>query len=201
MNYSSFINSKKEIEPLCYKGLNYRQRRVLSAKASGIYMQHHHIIPKSSQKVVDNSNNNLVALTPTDHIIAHVLLYNEDKTNMKNYRTIFLMSKNLDDLDAINSNRKIIDKFYEEKQASKLSIEELKARIKKWSKKAAKKYYENNKEEINAKSRLVYSENIEKHREAAKERVRKYRQNLKVNREKERIRKQKYRQKLKEQQQ
>jgi hypothetical protein len=179
MNYSSFINSKKEIEPLCYKGLNYRQRRVLSAKASGIYMQHHHIIPKSSQKVVDNSNNNLVALTPTDHIIAHVLLYNEDKTNMKNYRTIFLMSKNLVDLDAIKSNRKIIDQFHEEREASKLSIEEINARIKKWSKKATKKYYENNKEKINAKSRLVYAENIEKHREAAKKRVRKYRQKLK----------------------
>jgi len=190
MNYSSFINSKKEREPLCYKGLNYRQRRFLSAKASGVYMEHHHITPRSSQKVVDNSSNNLVALTPTDHIIAHVLLYNEDKTNMKNYKTIFLMSKHLDDLDAINSNRKIIDQFYEEKKASELSIEELNARIKKEGKKASKKHYENNKEkikenhklnakEINAKRRLVYAENIEKHREAVKARMKKHRQKLK----------------------
>ena len=45
--------------------------------------------------------------------------------------------------------------------------------------KAAQKHYENNKEAINEKRRIKYSENIQKEREAAKERMKKYRQKLK----------------------
>ena len=44
---------------------------------------------------------------------------------------------------------------------------------------ASKKHYENNKEEINAKRRLVYSENIEKQREIARAKMKKHRQKLK----------------------
>jgi hypothetical protein len=45
--------------------------------------------------------------------------------------------------------------------------------------KSSKKHYENNKEEINARRRSLYVENIVKNREAVKERVRKHRQKLK----------------------
>ena len=66
------------------------------------------------------------------------------------------------------------------------------------NKKATQKYYENNKEEINEKRRLIYAKNVEKMNE--KQRL-KYAKNKEAKREAAKERMKKYRQKLKEQQQ
>ena len=200
MNYNAFITKMKNQEPECYRGLSYWQRKYLGAMASGVFMHQHHIKPRSSEGETDNSNKNIVSLIPSDHVKAHILLYNEDKTNLKNAQTVIFMSKHLkflNDLESVKLNKELIDKFYEDLQASKFSdadrllkrrSQRIKGRSQRnaWNKahpeiinKASKQYYENNKETINEKQRLEYAENKEAKRKAVKERVRKHRQKLK----------------------
>ena len=200
MSYNAFITKMKNQEPECYRGLSYWQRKYLGAMASGVFMHQHHIKPRSSEGETDNSNKNIVSLIPSDHVKAHILLYNEDKTNLKNARTVIFMSKHLkvlNDLESVKLNKELIDKFYEDLQASKFSdadrlLKIRSQRIKRrsqrnaWNKanpevciKAAQKHYENNKESINEKRRIKYSENIQKEREVAKTKMKKYRQKLK----------------------
>ena len=200
MSYNDFITTMKNQEPECYRGLSYWQRKYLGAMASGVFMHQHHIKPRSSEGETDNSNKNIVSLIPSDHVKAHILLYNEDKTNLKNAQTVIFMSKHLkflNDLESVKLNKELIDKFYEDLQASKFSdadrllkrrSQRIKGRSQRnaWNKahpeiinKASKQYYENNKETINEKQRLEYAENKEAKRKAVKERVRKHRQKLK----------------------
>ena len=198
MNYKDFITLMKKQEPECYRGLSYAQRKHLGSKASGVFVEHHHINPRSAEGETDNSSANLISLIPSDHIKAHILLYNEDKTNMKNARTVSLMSKHFDNLDAIEEFKELINNFKSDVYKNKLSGVYKKNKIKEWNTKASKKYYENNKEEINKrrrllytknaetmneKQRLEYAENIEAKREAVKQRVRKHRQKLKEQRQ------------------
>jgi len=219
MNYNAFITKMKNQEPECYRGLSYWQRKYLGAMASGLFMHQHHIKPRSSEGETDNSNKNIVSLIPSDHVKAHILLYNEDKTNLKNAQTVIFMSKHLkflNDLESVKLNKELIDKFYEDLQASKFSdadrlLKIRSQRIKRRSqrnawdkahpevnKKATQKYYENNKEKINEKRRLIYAKNVEKMNE--KQRL-EYAENKEAKREAAKERMKKYRKKLKEQQQ
>jgi hypothetical protein len=99
-NYEQFMQTMKAKEPDCYAGMTYGQRNYIGSKASGVYMEQHHINPKSAEGDTDNSDSNIVALTPTDHLIAHLLLWQQDKSNSSN-AAAFLMMVNTNDWDNV----------------------------------------------------------------------------------------------------
>jgi hypothetical protein len=99
-NYEKFMQTMKAKEPDCYSGMSFTQRNYIGSKASGVYMEQHHIKPRSAEGETDNSDSNIVALTPTDHLIAHLLLWHQDKSNASN-AAAFLCMVNMNDWENV----------------------------------------------------------------------------------------------------
>ena len=75
MNYNEYIENILKIRP--------------NIKQKGVYMERHHIVPKCMGG--SNKECNLIWLTPSEHYIAHKMLYKENENNPKLYMALWNM--------------------------------------------------------------------------------------------------------------
>ncbi len=124
-------------------------------KTSGIYLESHHIIPRSFGGT--NNKNNLVCLTAREHYIAHAFLWKMKFTGVYNSKMAFafatFMNKMQTTSRSVNSTYSINSKMYEvfKKQYSQMLKD-------KWATEGAnfkgKKHTEESKRIIGEKSKL-----------------------------------------------
>lgn len=69
--YDEFITDRKSKEPVEFRGYSYFTRRSIKA-ANGVIYENHHIKPRHAGG--NNADDNIVALTPSEHFFAHLLL-------------------------------------------------------------------------------------------------------------------------------
>lgn len=72
------------------------------------YVEFHHIVPKSIQNTFDNDLNNLVALTPKEHFICHLLLTKMLVLKENANKMIFAFKQ----MRASNNEKRYISKYY-----------------------------------------------------------------------------------------
>ena len=101
--YKDFIKDRKAKEPLVYKGLSFNQRRTLNKTHSGEY-ENHHIVAKWQGGI--DSAENMVTLTPSDHLFAHMLL-----AKTKEFKHIFALMRMLNQ-NSSNQKRIVVGKRY-----------------------------------------------------------------------------------------
>jgi hypothetical protein len=103
--YNEFITDRKQKEPEEFRGYSYFTRRSIKASNGKLY-ENHHILPVCEGG--NNKDENIVALTPSEHFFAHLLLAkakkgvhwaalwamaNIKKTRKKDFRYVIMLRR------------------------------------------------------------------------------------------------------------